>query len=488
MGPALRTLRGRLILGSVAGLLIAAALFMVVATSIIRNAASDAARDELDRQAVEIGLFISARVERALEEGQEAEVPRSIPNLERLVGPEAVVYYAGLQINPGSGGSNNLPAIAEQQVDFGILAENGLQRIDFTVPGSDRQVEGTAVPIEVSDRVIGAALVARPPKGFEPEFGEVASQALIAAGFGLLIALGLSLYLTSRILRPLRAMQAATRSVADGNMRLQLGPTGTQELDELSDAFNRMVERLAERERLTRDFLMKVTHDLRTPLTAIRGHSSALSDGVVPEELMGRSLQAIEGEASRLETMVSDLLDLAKIDAHTFRVELEEIDPAEVLEQTFDALEASASERGILYQRNLAALPPIVTDPTRMQQIVSNLLENALRWTSEGGTVRLDARSTPDGGVVTSVRDSGPGVPEGDLDRIFEAFASSETPDGKQGSGLGLAISRQLARTLGGDVTVESSVGHGSSFTLELPAQAPEDAETVDRLSASSPT
>jgi signal transduction histidine kinase len=201
---------------------------------------------------------------------------------------------------------------------------------------------------------------------------------------------------------------------------------------------------------------------------------------------MGRSLQAIEGEASRLETMVSDLLDLAKIDAHTFRVELEEIDPAEVLEQTFDAFEAAATEQGILYQRNLAALPPVVTDPTRMQQIVSNLIENALRWTSEGGTVRLDARSTPEGGVVTSVRDTGPGIADDDMGQIFEAFASNETPDGKQGSGLGLAISRQLARTLGGDVTVESSLGHGSSFTLELPAEAPEEAETADRSYGSS--
>ena len=481
MGDTLRTLRGRLLLGSVAGLVIAAVLFMVVATSIIRNTASDTARDELDRQALEIGAFISARVERAIETNQEAEVPRSIPNLERLVGPEAVVYYAGLDINPGSDEGNNLPRIAEQQVDFGILSEQGFQRIDFTVPGSNRQVEGTAVPIEVGERVIGAALVARPPKGFQPEFGEIASQALIAAGVGLLIALAASLYLTSRILRPLRAMQAATRSVADGNMRLQLGPTGTQELDELSDAFNRMVERLAERERLTRDFLMKVTHDLRTPLTAIRGHSAALSDGVVPPALMERSLQAIEGEASRLETMVSDLLDLAKIDAHTFRVELEEVDPAEVLDQTLDAFDAPAAEHGVSLERSLSALPPIVTDPTRMQQIVSNLIENALRWTGEGGGVRLDARSTPTGGVLVAVRDTGPGVADEDMERIFEPFASNATPDGRQGTGLGLAISRQLARTLGGEISVESSLGHGSNFMLELPAEAPADAETIER-------
>jgi two-component system OmpR family sensor kinase len=477
-----RTLRGRLILGSMAGLIVATLLFMAAATSFSRGAASDSAREELDRQAVEIGLLISARLERDAEKGELGSVSTSIPNLQRLVGPDAVVYYTGLPTAVGDSIDSTLPDTADRQVDYGILAEEGLQRIDFTVPGSGHTVEGTAVPIELGGQNWGAVLVARPPKSFSPGLSSAATQLIAAAALGLFIALGLIYLLTSRLLRPLQAMQAATRSVAEGNMRLQLGPTGTQELDELSGSFNRMVERLAERERLNRDFLMKVTHDLRTPLTAIRGHATALSDGVVPAEDQGKSLAAIDGEATRLETMVSDLLDLAKIDAHTFRVELDEVQPAEVLEQTFDAFEAGAAARGVLYQRNIAALPPIVTDATRMQQIASNLIENALRWTEEDGSVRLDARSTVDGGIVVSVRDTGPGIAPEDQEAIFEAFASNETPDGSYGSGLGLAISRQLARTLGGDVTVESRPGHGSSFTLELPAAAPEDAETLDRI------
>lgn len=477
-----RTLSGRLVLGSLAGLTVAAVLFMLVSSGFIQSAAADASRDELDRQAIAIGLFISNRVEEDAQAGREASVPRRIANLERLVGPEAVVYYDGAQVTPGGPVESNLPELAGDQLDYGILAVEGLQRIDFELPDSNRRVEGTAVPIEVGGVTFGAALIARPPKNFKPEFGSVINQVVTAAGLGLLIALALSLFLTSRMLRPLRAMQAATRSVAEGNMRLQLGPTGTKELDELSGAFNTMVERLAERERLTRDFLMKVTHDLRTPLTAIKGHSVAMLDGVVPESERPRSLNAIESEATRLETMVSDLLDLAKIDAHTFRVELDEVEPAEVLESAFDAFDATATEMGVLYQSNIAALPPIITDPTRMQQIVSNMLENALRWTSENGTVRLDARSTAESGIIVSVTDSGPGIAPESLEQIFEPFQSNETPAGKHGSGLGLAISRQLARTLGGDVTVESRLGHGTSFALELPPEAPEDAETVNRI------
>ena len=476
-----RTLTGRLVLASLTGVTVAAILFMVVSSGFVRAAADETARNELDRQALAVGRFISDEVEEDVQAGREASVPQRIVNLERLVGPQAVVYYDGGKITPGGAAESNLPELAEEKLDYGVLAVDGLQRIDFRLPGSDRRVEGTAVPIEVGGATIGAALIARPPRSFDPEFGSVINQIIIAAGLGLLVALALSLYLTSRMLRPLRAMQAATRRVAEGDMRHQLGPTGTRELDELSSAFNRMVGRLAERERLTRDFLMKVTHDLRTPLTAIKGHSVAILDGVVPEPEVPRSLSAIEGEASRLETMVSDLLDLAKIDAHTFRVELDVVEPAEVLESAFDAFTATAAEQGVLYQSNIAALHPITTDPTRMQQIVSNLLENALRWTSEDGIVRLDARPAADGGVVASISDTGPGIPPEDLDSIFEPFQSNETPSGKHGSGLGLAISRQLARTLGGDITVESRLGEGASFALELPVAAPEDAETTDR-------
>jgi signal transduction histidine kinase len=232
-----------------------------------------------------------------------------------------------------------------------------------------------------------------------------------------------------------------------------------------------MVRRLAERDGETREFLMRITHDLRTPLTAIRGHAAALSDGVVPDEDVPRSLAAIEGEATRLETLVADLLDLARLDAHRFKLDLARIEPSDVLDRAFDAMEAEASARGVAYERRIDPMPSVVTDETRVQQIVVNLLDNALRWTPAGGTVRLEGRSLPGGGFAAAVTDTGPGVPDRDRERIFDAFQSYETPDGHRGHGLGLAISRQLARALGGDVRVESRDGAGSRFVLELPAK-----------------
>ncbi|CAN0460867.1 unnamed protein product, partial [Phaeothamnion confervicola] len=233
----------------------------------------------------------------------------------------------------------------------------------------------------------GAILLTRPPGELASAWPDVASRMFTAAGIGLGVALLLSLLLTSRITRPLTAMQAATHSVAGGDLRTELGPTGTQELDELASDFNLMVRRLAEREDETREFLMRVTHDLRTPLTAIRGHAAALSDGVVPEGDVPRSLAAIEGEAARLESLVADLLDLARLDSQRFDLDLAQVEPAGVLDRAFDAMQAEAASRGVGFERGIESLSPVVTDESRIQWIVSNLLDNAIHWTPRGGTV-----------------------------------------------------------------------------------------------------
>lgn len=466
-----RTLRGRLITGSILGLLVACLVFIPVSARLIQSTASDAARAELERQTRATGKLVSEQANEAARRGRPYRL--RVPNLERLIGAEAVAYIQGSPINPGEAPlADMLPEDAAILIDFdGELVEKGAQRIDFTAENG-RRLEGVAVPIIIDGQVFAALVIARPPSNFEPSFGRIASQTLIAALAGLAVALALSLYLTTRVTRPINALHAATRRVTEGRLGSELDMTGMPELDQVSQAFNRMVHELAERDALAREFLMKITHDLRTPVTAIRGHAAALADGVVPDEQVPRSLGAIEGEAARLETMVSDLLDLAKMDAHRFRLEFEETDPAEVLDQAFVVLENRAARRNITYEKHVGNLGSIITDPARVQQIANNLLDNALRWAPEGGTVRLEAHRRRGGGFVASIRDDGPGIPEAQLQAIFEPFYSAETPEGQKGSGLGLAISRQLARALGGDVLVESREGDGSLFTLELPERA----------------
>ncbi len=464
-----RTLRGRLVLAAAGGLIVAAAVFAAVAGGLIRAQSEEVARTELDRQAAALALIVSEQAERQLARGVEFTFIRP-GNLQALVGPNTQLYYSGLQLTPGGEHpTGEIPSVAGREIDFGVLERDEVQRIDFTLPGESRPTEASAAAVYLGDEAVGAILLTRPPGELASAWPDVASRVFTAAGLGLGVALLLTLLLTSRITRPLTAMQAATHRVAGGDLRTELGPTGTSELDELASDFNLMVRRLAEREGETREFLMRVTHDLRTPLTAIRGHAAALADGVVPSDDVPRSLSAIEGEAARLESLVADLLDLARLDAQRFDLDLSSVEPAGVLDRAFDAMQAEAVNRGVSFERGIDALQPMVTDESRVQRIVSNLLDNAIRWTPAGGTVRLEGRARPGGGFRASVSDTGPGIPVVQQERIFEAFQSEETPDGRRGSGLGLAISRQLARALGGDVHVESREGVGSRFVLDVP-------------------
>ncbi len=295
-----------------------------------------------------------------------------------------------------------------------------------------------------------------------------------AAGIGLGVALLLTLLLTSRITRPLTAMQAATHRVAEGDMRTELGPTGTQELDELASDFNLMVRRLAERD--GRDARVP---DARHPRPAHAPDGDPRPRGRArrtascrPRTCRARWRRSrARPPASR--ALVADLLDLARLDAHRFTLDLGRVEPADVLDRAFDAMEPEAvGARPRLRARASTSCPRCVTDESRVQQIVTNLLDNAhpldarRRHRAPRGAARCRAA-----GFVAAVSDTGPGIPDGDRERIFDAFQSLETPDGRRGSGLGLAISRQLARALGGDVRVESRAGAGSRFVLELPAK-----------------
>ncbi|WP_217923376.1 sensor histidine kinase [Miltoncostaea oceani] len=473
-----RTLRGRLVLAAAAGLVTAAVVFAAVGGGLIRAQSRVVARAELDRQATALADIVSAQAERQAASGRPFTFYRP-SNLEALVGPNTKLYYSGLQLTPGAEKpTDEIPSVAAEELDFARLDSDGVQRIDFRLDGGP-ETEASAAPVFLGPEIVGAVLLSRPPGEQASAWPDVASRVAGAAGIGLALALLLSLLLTSRVTRPLTAMQAATHRVAGGDLRTELGPTGTRELDELASDFNLMVRRLAEREGETRDFLMRVTHDLRTPLTAIRGHAAALTDGVVPPADVPRSLAAIEGESARLEQLVADLLDLSRLDAQRFALDLSEVRPGEVLDRAFDAMQAEAGARGLGFERGIEDLPVVVTDESRVQRIVGNLLDNAIHWTPPGGVVRLDGRPRPGGGFTATVSDTGPGIPAGERERIFEAFHSNESPDGRRGSGLGLAISRQLARALGGDVRVEGRDGGGSRFILDVPGMRVPDRSGV---------
>ena len=284
---------------------------------------------------------------------------------------------------------------------------------------------------------------------------------------GVAITTGLAWYLSGRITRPVRTLAKAADEVAEGHYDVELPDVqGRDEIADLADSFRQMATRLGEAEELERNFLMTVSHELRTPLTAIRGHVEALREGVIEDpETRQASLDVIAAEAGRLERLVGDVLDLAKLDMSRFTVLREEVDMARLLDQAYAAFGEEAKQRDIVYSQEISAEAVIISDGDRVLQIISNLLANAFRWTPDGGQIGLRL-SAENGLIHVAVEDTGPGISAEEQERIFRPFW---THDGK-GTGLGLAIARELALALGGRIELDSELGRGSRFEFVLPS------------------
>ena len=283
----------------------------------------------------------------------------------------------------------------------------------------------------------GWLVVAKPITELRDEWLTLLGRLALALAVGIALGGVLFWFLSRRLTDPVLALTRATQDVAAGRYDVEIPvQRGTDEISQLSDRFRRMVAALAEAEQLKRSFLMSVSHELRTPLTAIRGHVEALREGVVSEpEQVRSSLDVIAAEADRLERLVGDVLDLAKLQAHRFTVRQEEVDLARVLDHAYGAFAEEARRREIDYRLDATETPPvIVSDGDRVLQVISNLLSNAFRWTPDGGRVALGIASA-NGTVQVDVVDSGPGVPKDESDRIFDAFISHDV----NGTGLGTA-------------------------------------------------
>jgi signal transduction histidine kinase len=287
----------------------------------------------------------------------------------------------------------------------------------------------------------------------------------LLAGVG--VAALLALYLSRRVTRPVLALSRAADEIARGQYDVTLpGTTGGDEIAHLATRFDDMARRLSETEELERNFLMTVSHELRTPLTAIGGHVAALREGVVEDpDMRAESLEVVAEETRRLERLVGDILDLAKLDRRRFTVLQEEVDMERLVEHAYAGFAEEARRREIDFRRDLRAQPVIETDGDRVLQIISNLLSNAFRWTPDGGRVELELAAA-NGTVSVAVEDTGPGIAAAERERIFRPFWSR---DGR-GTGLGLAIAHELAEALGGRIALESEEGRGSRFELVLPS------------------
>ena len=288
--------------------------------------------------------------------------------------------------------------------------------------------------------------------------------ALVAAGV-------VSYFLARRLTRPLAAMSVTAGAIAGGDLsaRVDLGPHPDDELADLARTLNAMAVQLEAARHSERSFLLSVSHDLRTPLTSIRGFADALTDGTIPAtEEQRKAGTVIAAEAGRLERLVADLLDLARLDARQFSLSPRAFDLADSLRTTVDAFRPGAADLGIALEVQAPEVLTVTGDPERVAQIVANLVENALKYARS--RIDVEVRAALGADVEIRVVDDGPGVDPDEVERVFERlFVSRAVPGRSVGTGLGLAIVGELANAMGGDATVERSASDGAAFVVRVP-------------------
>jgi signal transduction histidine kinase len=311
---------------------------------------------------------------------------------------------------------------------------------------------------------------------------DVVLPLLQAGAVALLASVALALLVTRWVTRPLRRMGAAARAVAEGDYRSPIPPDGPSEVRDLAAVFNRMVERVNVGRQAQRDFVANVSHDLKTPLTAIQGFAQAILDGAAADEPSRRhAASVIRSEAERLHRLVEDLLDLARIDAGQMAFTMEALDLSGIVRAVAERLSLKAAAKGVRVENRVSTLPALVGDGDRLAQVFTNLLDNAIHHTPAAGLVTLSSEERP-GWAVIHVDDTGPGIPAEDLSRIFERFYQVDKArrgDESRGVGLGLAISREVVEAHHGRLSAQSALGSGSRFTVQLPLAAVET--TVSR-------
>ena len=294
---------------------------------------------------------------------------------------------------------------------------------------------------------------------------------LWVAGFTLLLAVLLAGLTARWVSHPLGRIVTATRQVPDGQLT-RIPETGPQEVRQLARAFNEMNAQVAAGKRSQQDFVANVSHELKTPLTAIQGFAQAIVDGTAATgEEVNHAAGIIYNEAGRMHRLVLDLLDLARIEGGAFSFHQDPVDLSGLLENLLLKFDPLAKEMGVDLILEHGALPIVRGDGDRLMQVFTNLLDNAIKHSPSESRVQIRAERL-DPFVQIHFIDSGPGIPPEEQERIFERFYQldkARARTGLSGFGLGLAIAQEIARAHGGEILLESGSGRGSDFVVKLP-------------------
>lgn len=329
--------------------------------------------------------------------------------------------------------------------------------------------EEVQLPLAVNGQAIGALIV--PPVSNLETLRLLGSLllpvSLIALLLGLLTLI-IGLMLMRRFVMPLADVIAAAQSVTAGDLSARVQARGPGDLQSLIDSFNRMADALERNDRERRSLLADIAHELRTPLTIIRGKLEGMVDGVYPAD--ETHVAPVLEETYMLERLVEDLRLLTLAEARQLHFDYKAVDLGDLAQHVADLFEAEAAEKGVTLLVDCSPhLPAVTADPQRVEQVIGNLVSNAVRYVPEQGHITLSVQPT-EGGVAVTVSDNGPGVSEADLPKLFDRFWRGEKSRARAagGAGLGLAIARQLIEAQGGRIHAQQAPGGGLQIIFIL--------------------
>lgn len=293
---------------------------------------------------------------------------------------------------------------------------------------------------------------------------------LVSVGAAVIIAVLLVYIFSLRLSRPLKQIKNAAARISNGEFEKRLDIRSRDEIGELAKAFNQMAVALQNLEEMRRGFIANVSHELRTPMTSIRGFIEGILDGTIPPERQNHYLTIVRDETNRLNRLVNDLLDLAKMEAGELKLNIMPVDINELLRKCVIKLETLLLEKELTVDADFEEDDMLVkADADAIERVVYNLMHNAIKFTPAGGNIKLMTRAQKDK-VEVEVSDNGVGIDEEELDMIWDRFYKSDKSRGrdKTGTGLGLAIVRNIINEHGQKIRVESKPGEGTAFTFTL--------------------
>jgi signal transduction histidine kinase len=482
------SLRARLLVSYIVVIVVC---LMLAALALVLVARPVQERLAMTRLSAQVTLVLP-RVQRLLQEGLAPEqvAERLSPTTDRRGMRVLLLDRHGRVLGDTDG------AWIGQAIDGLAVGPDGQpqKRGTLTAPDGSRQIYVG----DAAGRTMWVAAIAASPRTPAAVLGDLGQGLLVAGLVALVLSALLALLIARSVARPLRQMALAAEAIATQDYDQKLDIQGPEEVRVLAESFEAMARQVQASQQAMRDLVSNVSHDLKTPLTSVQGFAQALLDGAAQdEEARRRAASVIYEEAGRMVRMVEDLLELARMEAGQVVLERRPLDLKSLVDGAARALAPLAAQKGVTLTVDVPDLPPITGDGDRLLRMLTNLLDNALKFTSTGDRVhvraqvvqgqapprRSGASTGPEGStlislgkgfVEVSVADTGRGIPAEDLPRIFERFYQvDKARSALRGSGLGLAIAKQVVEAHNGWIGVESVAGVGTRFTVALPLSGP---------------